>query len=189
MTTTTNTEMQERLTQVNLLDRIILIIALRFGGANAKELERFLKFAIVGTFGAVVDFATLNILQSSLLPPAGSHEQLNVRLATGVAFTAAVTSNFIWNRYWTYPDSRSRSIMLQLGQFFAVNVVGLIFRLIFVGFLYAPLGTLAYDIIGGTPTDEALNQLGSNISQAIAVIIVMFWNFFVNRYWTYNDVD
>lgn len=189
MTTTTNTEIQERLTQVNLLDRLILIIALRFGGEKAKEVERFLKFAIVGTIGAVVDFATLNILQSSLLPPSGSNEEMNVRLATGVAFTAAVTSNFIWNRYWTYPDSRSRSIMLQLGQFFIVNVAGLVFRLIFVGFLYAPLGVLAYDMIGGNPTDVALNQLGSNIAQAIAVIIVMFWNFFVNRYWTYNDVD
>lgn len=187
--TTTNADMQERMHQVNLLDKLILVIALRFGGENAKELERFLKFAIVGTIGAIVDFATLNILQGTILPPAGSNEEMNVRLATGIAFTAAVSSNFIWNRYWTYPDSRSRSIMLQLGQFFIVNIAGLIFRLIFVGFTYSPLGTMAYDVIGGNPSDEALNQLGSNISQAIAVVIVMFWNFFVNRYWTYNDVD
>ena len=31
--------------------------------------------------------------------------------------------------------------------------------------------------------------LADNITLAIAVIIVMFWNFFANRYWTYNDVD
>jgi putative flippase GtrA len=30
--------------------------------------------------------------------------------------------------------------------------------------------------------------LAKNITLAIAVIVVMFWNFFVNRYWTYNDV-
>jgi putative flippase GtrA len=24
---------------------------------------------------------------------------------------------------------------------------------------------------------------------AVAVVIVMLWNFFVNRYWTYNDVQ
>jgi putative flippase GtrA len=23
----------------------------------------------------------------------------------------------------------------------------------------------------------------------IATIVVLFWNFFVNRYWTYSDVD
>jgi hypothetical protein len=30
--------------------------------------------------------------------------------------------------------------------------------------------------------------LSKNITLAVAVIVVMFWNFFVNRYWTYNDV-
>ena len=30
---------------------------------NPKELERFLKFAIVGTIGAVVDFVVLNIMK------------------------------------------------------------------------------------------------------------------------------
>jgi putative flippase GtrA len=27
-----------------------------------------------------------------------------------------------------------------------------------------------------------------NITLALAIVIVMFWNFFVNRYWTYRDV-
>ena len=31
--------------------------------------------------------------------------------------------------------------------------------------------------------------LAKNITLAIAVIIVMFWNFFVNRYITYSDVE
>jgi putative flippase GtrA len=30
---------------------------------------------------------------------------------------------------------------------------------------------------------------GKNLALALAVGIVMFWNFFVNRYWTYSDVD
>ena len=30
--------------------------------------------------------------------------------------------------------------------------------------------------------------LGHNLALAFAVVFVMFWNFFVNRYWTYNDV-
>jgi putative flippase GtrA len=28
-----------------------------------------------------------------------------------------------------------------------------------------------------------------NVTLAIAVGIVMLWNFFINRYWTYNDVS
>jgi putative flippase GtrA len=172
----------------NIVDRLILLVASRFG-AQAKEVERFLKFAIVGTIGAIVDFGVLNVLQTTLLTPVGEFETLHVRLSTGIAFSAAVTSNFIWNRYWTYPDSRSRTISVQLVQFFIVNTVGLVFRLIFVGAFYQPMGEAAYDFIGGNPSLETLNQLGTNIAQAIAVIIVLFWNFFVNRYWTYNDVD
>jgi putative flippase GtrA len=26
-------------------------------------------------------------------------------------------------------------------------------------------------------------------AKMIATIVVLFWNFFVNRYWTYSDVD
>jgi hypothetical protein len=31
--------------------------------------------------------------------------------------------------------------------------------------------------------------LAANLALAVAVIVVMFWNFFVNRYWTYSDVE
>jgi len=31
--------------------------------------------------------------------------------------------------------------------------------------------------------------LAKNMTLAIAVIVVMFWNFFVNRYITYSDVE
>ena len=172
----------------NPIDALILLIASRFG-EKAKEVERFLKFAVVGVLGAVVDFGVLNLLQATVFPPSGPQEQLHVRLSTGIAFTAAVTSNFIWNRYWTYPDSRSRRISVQLGQFFLVNIMGLVFRLIFVGITYAPLGKSLFSVIGHETSVETMNKLGTNAGQAIAVIIVLFWNFFVNRYWTYNDIE
>ena len=66
---------------------------------NAKERERFLKFAVVGVIGAVIDFGVMNLLTqvgSMQLVPAGT-----------ISFICAVISNFIWNRFWTYPDSRS----------------------------------------------------------------------------------
>lgn len=172
----------------NILDRLVWIFASRFG-SKAKEVERFLKFAIVGGFGAVVDFAVLNLLQMSVLPPSGSNESLNVASATGVAFTCAVVSNFIWNRYWTFPDSRSRSIRRQLSQFFVVSIVGLVFRLFFVSATYGALGDFGQGLLNTSTDTETMNQLGSNIAQAISILIVLFWNFFANRYWTYNDIE
>lgn len=171
----------------NPLDTLIWWVASRFGD-KAKEVERFIKFAIVGVFGAVVDFTVLNVLQNSLLVPEPPSQDMKVALATGVAFTTAVMSNYLWNRYWTFPDSRSRSAGRQLFQFFVVSIVGLLFRLVFVGVSYGFFGNLGDSILPGTMEPTAINQLGSNIAQAISIGIVMFWNFFANRYWTYNDV-
>ena len=175
------------------LNSLIRQTSVRFGGEKAKELERFIKFFIVGGIGFVVDFGTLNILQSTVLKPVPD-STLPVILATTIAFTSAIISNFIWNRYWTYPDSRSRSVLRQVIQFFVVNIAGWIFRLGIVTLLYASFGLLAAGAINslrpGTVTTLALqDQLGTNVAQALAVLIVMFWNFFVNRYWTYNDVE
>ncbi len=32
-------------------------------------------------------------------------------------------------------------------------------------------------------------RIGANLAIMVALVIVMMWNFFVNRYWTYNDVS
>jgi putative flippase GtrA len=178
----------------NLWNQIILKISTRLGGAKAREFERFLKFATVGIIGAVIDFGVLNVLQATLLHPVGPHISLKIALATGIAFTSAVTSNFVWNRYWTYPDSRSRALHHQVTQFFIVNAAGLVFRLIWVKTLYGPFGNVGVDVLralGGISTlaDAATRRLGTNIAQFFAVWIVMVWNFFANRYWTYNDVE
>jgi putative flippase GtrA len=179
---------------VQLLNRVILAISLRFG-PKAKEVERFLKFAIVGIIGAIVDFGVLNLLQATILHPNEPQVELKVALATGTAFSSAVLSNFIWNRYWTYPDSRSRSVRRQLVLFFMVNAIGMAFRLWFVRTLFSPMGHSGVDalqalgLMSGPVDAPVTRRIGTNIAQFFAVWIVMLWNFFVNRYWTYNDVE
>lgn len=178
----------------NPLDRPIVAVASRFGD-KSKEVERFLKFAIVGTFGAVVDSVTLLILQATILPPSSS---LFVVIATTIAFIAAISSNFTWNRFWTYPDSRSRAIYKQLIQFAIVNFIGWIGRTVWIGLSYAWLGGLLMPILlpeiqmfrpGYVPSEHGEAKLGTMAAWFIGVIIVMVWNFFANRYWTYNDVE
>lgn len=175
-------------------DHLLCALAQRFGGKHPKELERFLKFATVGVIGAVIDFGVLNLLQVTALKPVEPHLSLKVALATGIAFVSAVSSNFVWNRYWTYPDSRTRSVHKQLVQFFVVSVAGLAFRLVWVRLLFTPFGSIGVDALVGlgvidSMTQEATKRLGTNIAQFWAVWIVMIWNFFANRYWTYNDVE
>jgi putative flippase GtrA len=177
--------------KTNFLNAMILSIAGRFGN-KSKEVERFLKFAVVGAIGFVVDMTTLIILQATILPPVN---RTAVFIATTIAFIAAILSNFTWNRFWTYPDSRSRSIRRQLAQFAFISVVGWMARTLWITLAFAPMGAFLVGILGpalaaGTvvsPTDEA--RIGSAAAQFIGVIVIMFWNFFANRYWTYNDVD
>jgi putative flippase GtrA len=147
---------------------------------NPKERSRFLKFAVVGVFGAVVDFGVFNILTHFALVPAV--------IASILSFIAAVFSNFTWNRYWTYPDSRSKRLSVQLTEFAIISFIGLAIRTplfaLLEGTLSRIFATLRLPIISSF--DPVF--VGHNLALAIAVIVVMFWNFFVNRYWTYSDV-
>ena len=181
-------------TRSNPIDALILAIAGRFG-SKSKEVERFLKFAVVGAIGFVVDLGTLIILQATVLPPTST---LNVVVATTIAFLAAILSNFIWNRFWTYPDSRTRSVRKQLIQFTFISVIGWLARTAWIGAAYLPLGALLMPLVqpliqwqnpAFMPSETAEAKLGTVAAQIIGVVVVMFWNFFANRYWTYNDVD
>lgn len=174
----------------NPVERLILAIAGRFGD-KAKEVERFIKFLVVGGLGFVVDLGTLVVLQATILPPT---DTVRVAIATTIAFIAAIISNFIWNRFWTYPDSRSRSARTQFIQFAFISVVGWLARTAWISWAYTPLGQLLFPLIervipsfAATPNAEA--RIGSIAAQFIGVVVVMFWNFFANRYWTYRDVD
>jgi putative flippase GtrA len=143
------------------------------------ERTRFLKFMAVGAFGAVVDFGVANLLTHFL--------NFVLVLAGTISFTFAVLSNFIWNRYWTYPESRSRPLPHQLGMFALVNVAGVAIRIPILHFLETPLRDFVS--ANGILTTLTPEFVARNLTLAVAVGIVMLWNFFVNRYWTYNDVD
>ena len=157
----------------NKLNRLLSYVQ-----SNRKELERFAKFMVVGAIGAVVDFGTFNLLIEVVAwSPA---------LSGTISFVLAVFSNFVWNRYWTYPDSRSKPVLRQFVQFFFVNALGIAIRLPIISFMPDPLGRLVERWLGLEA--ELARSLGNNVALAIAVVIVMFWNFFVNRFWTYRDV-
>ena len=148
---------------------------------NSRERSRFLRFAFVGIVGAVVDFGVSNLLI----------RLVNMRLvfAGTISFIAAIISNFIWNRYWTYPDSRSKPVSRQLLQFAVISVMGLGIRIPILYFIEPQMESLAVRLnLQILPALDA-RTLADNFTLAIAVLIVMFWNFFANRYWTYSDVD
>lgn len=146
---------------------------------DRREQMRFLKFIVVGAIGFVIDFGLVNLLSHFL--------GMWLVLAGTISFICAVISNFIWNRYWTYPDSRSRPLAHQLVMFFLVNVAGLAIRVPILWFLEPPLRVFFTHVAWKIPFTPA--ALARNFTLMVAVSIVLLWNFFINRYWTYNDVD
>ncbi|MGD2157055.1 MAG: GtrA family protein [Anaerolineales bacterium] len=148
---------------------------------NQRERTRFVRFLVVGTIGAVVDFSTFNLLVSLL--------NLNAVLASVISFCTAILSNFLWNRFWTYPDSRSKNMLRQISEFTIVSIIGLGIRTPLFAWLEGPLQKLFSNLQFLPLSFISSEFLGHNTALAIAVIVVLFWNFFVNRYWTYNDVN
>lgn len=137
--------------------------------SNNDGFSRFFKFAIVGAIGAVVDFGVLNLLVLAFNVP---KEYANL-----VSVSCAIASNFTWNRLWTYPESRERPLHTQFGQFALVNIFGLaINQIVFIG-----TDALFFDKLLLHPWDY-------NAAKATAIIVVLFWNFFVNRKTTYKGI-
>ncbi|MGD2040036.1 MAG: GtrA family protein [Anaerolineae bacterium] len=160
-------------------------IWLKFLG-NPKELVRFIKFAIVGTIGAAVDFAVLNVMKwffesiglgvdwnLSLEP-----HQIQLIVANAISFSAAVLSNFTWNRLWTFPESRERALGSQLVQFSIVNILGL------------GINTLVLLVMDQYVFQHFVSlRLSYNLAKAFAIGVVLFWNFGINRIWTYRGIE
>jgi putative flippase GtrA len=154
--------------------------------ANPREIKRLAKFATVGLVGSVVDFTVLNLMKwllgsvgfgvgwSSALSP----HQIQLVVANAVSFTAAVLSNFTWNRLWTFPESRERPIGRQLLQFTVVNVLGYAINTV----LLIALDTYVFPNFVG-------ERLSFNLAKAVAIGVVLIWNFGVNRIWTYGGIE
>jgi putative flippase GtrA len=152
---------------------------------NRKEGKRFAKFMVVGAIGFVVDATVFNVCAHLFNLP-----QI---VAQSFSFAAAIISNFTWNRYWTYPDSRSKPIRRQLVQFTVVNLIGYGIRVIVFTLVNTPYHQLvaALPFLPSDP-QQATNLvefIAGNLTLGTAVVTVLLWNFFVNRYWTYNDVS
>jgi putative flippase GtrA len=142
-------------------------LAFQWISRNRREAERFLKFGLVGALGTVVDFAVLNTLIRGV--------GITKFWANTCSFVVAALSNFVWNRLWTFPESRQRPLGRQLGQFFAVSIGGYIINQT----LFLSLDRWVFGGLGTT---------GYNLAKAIAIVVVLFWNFGINRIWTYRGL-
>ena len=116
------------------------------------------KFCAVGASGYVIKLA----VYTALLKWAGLH----YLGAAVVSFCAAVTSNYWWNRHWTFRGQRGH-FAYQGMRFVVVSVVALAANLLLLRLLVA-------------------FGVGKVLAQAIAIVCVTPLNFVGNKLWSFR---
>jgi putative flippase GtrA len=119
--------------------------------------------------GTVLDFGLLMILKSV---------GMNTLIAISLSFIVGTINNFSFNRTWTFKGGHKPALQRQLIQFTAVSVIGLLLNSILILALEASLGNW-------------LNQpeLGYLPAKVIATGLVLFWNYFANKLWTFRSAS
>jgi putative flippase GtrA len=111
---------------------------------------------------------------------------LSLIWAQGISFTIAVINNFLWNRFWTYPESRNKGATWQLIQFFLINIIGIAIRTPLISWLDKHI----LNFLNQTQISLSIDNyvISQNLALAVSISIIMLWNYFANRYWTYSNI-
>jgi dolichol-phosphate mannosyltransferase len=124
-------------------------------------LNRFLRFAVVGCSGVVVDMALLYLLSDPTMLAWG------LTRSKLIASETAIINNFIWNDVWTFGDISTRhrswkNRLRRFGKFQLICFAGLVLNTALLNFQFNVLGMNRY------------------IANAIAIVAVTGWNFWLN---------
>ena len=128
------------------------------------SLFQVIRFGIVGTLSAFVDFGIYSLLR----PHLGDDSNY-------ISVFVAMIVNFLINKYWTFGCFDHSRLLRQSAYFFLVSGFGYFLnQVIFKSLLkYTEIGLL-------------FSGYGDYAAKVIAILIAMFWNFFGNKYLTFR---
>lgn len=125
---------------------------------SVRNWQQLGKFCIVGALGYLINLAVYDALL---------HAGLHYLLAATCSFLVAVTSNYIWNRLWTFREHRGH-----------VGIQGMRFLVVSLAALGANLLILHLLIENG--------GVGRLTGQAVAIVLVTPLNFVGNKLWSFR---
>lgn len=124
--------------------------------------KQFVKFCVVGVISTVIDFGIYLSLTRSF-----EWWREHFLMANACAFIVAVSWSFIANKSWTFRD-KTRDIYAQYPKFILVYLIGLIGNQF-----------ILYTLV-------SIFEIYDVIAKAIAVAVILFWNFIANKIWTFK---
>ena len=133
---------------------------LRAGLLRHHTVRQLVKFGLVGATGFVINVSVFAFSLRVL--------DVHYRLAYVFAFCLAVTSNFVWNRVWTFRHEKDDShVALQASRFFAVSLLA---------------------AVGGLVLLEAFVRSGMPKipGEMLAVLLVVPISFLGNKHWSFR---
>lgn len=159
--------------------------------AHRPGVRQFVKFAIVGASNSAINFGLSNLLHLKLGWP--------LIPALTVAFFVSVLNGFFWNRHWTFKAARGKPVHTQSLQFLLVNIVGWLLNTSIVVLIVAGVKSHGQALLGNPEelshivnamlTNTGKHEYGPllfNGALLAATGVVVFWNFFANRLWTFK---
>ena len=132
--------------------------ALRSALRSVRNWQELGKFCVVGAFGYLINLAVYDAIL---------HEHVHYLVAATCSFLVAVTSNYTWNRLWTFREHRGH-VGIQGMRFFIVSLAALGANLVVLHLL------IAY------------GDLGKLLAQAAAIVLVTPLNFVGNKLWSFR---
>ncbi len=120
---------------------------------------KLFKFIIVGFSGLIIDFSITFLCKEKVL--------LNKYISNSIGFTIAASSNYFFNRIWTF-NSNNSEVLIEFSSFLLVSIIGLLIN-----------NSTLYLIHTKMKINFYLAKFG-------AIFITTFWNFFANYFFTFQ---
>lgn len=126
---------------------------------NVVLVYKLVKFCVVGFSGVFVDFGTTWLLKEKV--------KLNKYLANSTGFVLAATSNYFFNRIWTF-HSHNQQIATEYFSFVGISLIGLGINNLIIYILADRFKWNFY------------------LSKLFAIGVVTLWNFAMNYLFTFR---
>lgn len=114
---------------------------------------------MVGSSGVFIDFVVTFLLKEKV--------RINKFAANSVGFSIAATSNYIFNRIWTFRNSHPE-IFIQFTKFIVISLLGLVLSNLLIWALHSR------------------RKMNFYLVKLISIGLVMIWNFTLNYLYTFS---
>ena len=120
--------------------------------------SKLIRFCFVGFSGMIIDFSLTFLCKEKI--------KINKYVSNAIGFLSAASSNYYFNRIWTF-RSLNPAIGMEYTKFIFFSIIGLGINTLIIWLLIRKLNMNFY------------------ISKLCAIFVVTLWNFFINLAYTF----